>query len=645
MDDVNIPIAPWNCGDVWQHPVPNPAPQKHWEKCRNIVTKYDEEMVKAWKGEVDNLLIFAGLFSATVTSFTVESYKWLDESPNDVNTLILTQISTQLSQAFPNASAPLQTTFPVGSSAVRINIYWFLSLTLSITTVLIGILCMQWLREFQRDTARSHKDAIAMRQMRFEGLLIWKVPYMLSLLPLGLQSALLLFFAGLLELLWARNRTVAIVISVAIGIVCLFLVATTILPALQSLLTVDPHLRVGQCPYKSPQSWAFYRSTRYLVQTTRFIIAQLAAFIILRKPIPSDVDEAHHVPHRRGISRFGRFVEVNLDKSWVDYDIRWRLMRDASFFDEDHYPCEPVDGNDIVHGLTWIDQTFTEDVDTVYLIFHCLLDLANPQATQMVRDLAPDVDYLVKLLYPTDADIHPPLYHDSPIPDIQIREHILTVFLWLHKNIHQRLNESYLECTIRLMNTSRRTVPLLALRQSDDDLEGLCLETLIQLFNALKLMVASDAITVQQGSEIWALLRDLYIKDPRLHPSLLTLTFDILEQFHLWLAPSASEKPFIGRVETCVVGVIRMFALMDLDHVSSLRKTASFYKLENLVRTLDARSTVLQGESAIMRGLKKRRWPELMGKIFPANPKFSSLIAKEEVDSNPMMGTSIPDYK
>jgi len=156
-------------------------------------------------------------------------------------------------------------------------------------------------------------------------------------------------------------------------------------------------------------------------------------------------------------------------------------------------------------------------------------------------------------------------------------------------------------------------------------------ETLTQLFNALKLVVASDAITVEQGSEIWALLRDLYIQDPDIPPTLLALTFDILEQFHLWLTPSASDKAVIGRVETCVVGVIRMFALMDLDHVSSLRKTTSFRKLEMLVRTLDARNTALQRESAILRGLKKRRWPELMGKIFLVeNLKSSSPIEKEE---------------
>src|SRR6266446_7680910 len=115
-------------------------------------------------------------------------------------------ISLQLQQAFPNSSSILAVQsqpFSVSRSAVRINIFWFLSLTLSMATVLIGILCMQWLREFKRDAARSHKDAIAIRQMRFEGLLKWKVPMILSLLPLLLQFALVLFFAGVLDLLWA----------------------------------------------------------------------------------------------------------------------------------------------------------------------------------------------------------------------------------------------------------------------------------------------------------------------------------------------------------------------------------------------------------------------------------------------------------
>jgi hypothetical protein len=422
----------------------------------------------------------AGLFSATVTSFTVESYQWLDQASDDQSMEILAHISLQFQQTFPNSSATAAVQpqpFSVSRSAIRINIFWFLSLTLSMATVLIGILCMQWLREFKRDAARSHKNAIAVRQMRFEGLLEWKVPFILSLLPILLQLALVLFFVGVLELLWARNYIVAATVSVAAGIVMLFLVGTTILPALQYFFTTDLNLRVGQCPYKSPQSWAFYRLSFRIIQLYRVIITWSAKIILIFHhdiPATEEIETGEPVSQSKvsGLSQFGRLAAVQLDRDWHDYDIRWRYMRDATFFDEvTGEPCEPEDGQDVINGLKWIDQTFSEDIDTVHLIFYCLLELGTIQAAQMVSSLDPDVAYLSGLLFPSGPR-QPSFYEGLPVPDIQIREHIFTVFLWLHKHIHPSLNESYLERTIRLINTSSKCIPNLALRQSENDLTG-----------------------------------------------------------------------------------------------------------------------------------------------------------------------------
>lgn len=205
----------------------------------------------------------AGLFSAAVTAFTIESYKWLQQDPQETSAHLLAFIALQLG----NSSAPGLPIFSsispqptaISTSEVRINVLWFLSLTLSLTTVLVGILCLQWLREYRRDAALPHKDAVALRQMRYEGLLQWHVPEILSTLPLLLQLSLILFFGGLLDLLWSLNSLVASCVSVVVGLVMLFLAATTILPALQQALIRDRHLRVGQCPYKSPQSWLFLR--------------------------------------------------------------------------------------------------------------------------------------------------------------------------------------------------------------------------------------------------------------------------------------------------------------------------------------------------------------------------------------------------
>ncbi|KIM35348.1 hypothetical protein M413DRAFT_51356, partial [Hebeloma cylindrosporum] len=101
-----------------------------------------------WKDEVQTLLIFAGLFSAVITSFVVESSKDLQLDPN---TLLLSQILTVITNntnSAPNVSHPIQ--LSPSPSSHRINALWFTSLVLSLTTVLVGIISLQWLREHQR---------------------------------------------------------------------------------------------------------------------------------------------------------------------------------------------------------------------------------------------------------------------------------------------------------------------------------------------------------------------------------------------------------------------------------------------------------------------------------------------------------------
>lgn len=142
--------------------------------------------------------------------------------------------------------------------AIRVNVLWFLSLSVSLMTAILGLLCMQWLHEYQREiTGLPSLETFSMSQIRREGLEKWKVPTILSSVSLSLQVALVFFFIGLLDFLWHLNgaRTVATVISVFCGIAFFFLTATTVSPALQFLFHPSDHLRIPQCPYKSPQAW------------------------------------------------------------------------------------------------------------------------------------------------------------------------------------------------------------------------------------------------------------------------------------------------------------------------------------------------------------------------------------------------------
>ena len=177
--------------------------------------------------------------------------------------------STQQQQLLPIVSGLQDFTPP--PFAIRVNVLWFLSLSVALMTAILGLLCMQWLHEYQREiTSLPHRETFSMSQMRREGLEKWKVPIILSWVSFFLQLALVLF----LDFLWHLKgaKTVAIVISVFCGIGFSFLTATTVSPALQFLLHPSDHLRVPQCPYKSPQAWAFCQLGFYLFSLLSYIM-------------------------------------------------------------------------------------------------------------------------------------------------------------------------------------------------------------------------------------------------------------------------------------------------------------------------------------------------------------------------------------
>ncbi|TFK44143.1 hypothetical protein BDQ12DRAFT_717323 [Crucibulum laeve] len=86
-------FIPWRSGDPYRYPISKDGDP--WETCYKAVKEYDDVMCTAWKDEVQNLLIFAGLFSAVVTAFIVESYKMLTD-PIDDSIHLLTQIAAEL---------------------------------------------------------------------------------------------------------------------------------------------------------------------------------------------------------------------------------------------------------------------------------------------------------------------------------------------------------------------------------------------------------------------------------------------------------------------------------------------------------------------------------------------------------------------
>ena len=199
----------------------------------------------------------AGLFSAIVTAFLIESYRWLSQNPEDAAVKLLAEISSKLDggtltrrlEEFPTLATDV-VPFSASLSTIVINSLWFVSLVAALSSAFIGILVKQWLREYMRPVSTTPIDALSLRQLDYQALKDWGVVEIISFLPLLLQLSLALFLVGLLYLLWTLHNVVAGILTAVVATVFVFYTATTVLPALQQ----------SSCPYKSPQSWLFLRT-------------------------------------------------------------------------------------------------------------------------------------------------------------------------------------------------------------------------------------------------------------------------------------------------------------------------------------------------------------------------------------------------
>ncbi|KAJ7101277.1 hypothetical protein B0H15DRAFT_733427, partial [Mycena belliarum] len=220
--------------------------------------KYDKALVESWKSDMDGMLIFAGLFSASLTAFIIESYKTLIPDSGDATVELLKQISTQLASSANGTSfeAAPPMVFVASTTSLVCNTLWFISLGLSLACALIATLVEQWARDFLHKADMHSAPVIRARifSYLYYGLRRFNMHIVVEIIPLLLHSSLILFFAGLVAFLIPINTAMT---GVAGG-----LLATV--TAVYFLLTILPlwHL---DCPYRTPLSGAFWSFTRKLL--------------------------------------------------------------------------------------------------------------------------------------------------------------------------------------------------------------------------------------------------------------------------------------------------------------------------------------------------------------------------------------------
>ncbi|KAF8882145.1 hypothetical protein BD779DRAFT_1473109 [Infundibulicybe gibba] len=322
------PSRIWRSGEPFHHRLPGDKDGNHWKECKKKLDEFDQDFCAGWNGEIDSLLTFvhsavvkgvhayeqyffqAGLFSAVVTAFTTKSYKWLQPDPQGTSNQILLNISAQLA----GRNATTLPAFSPSAASIRINIFWFLSLTFSLTAGLLGILCKQWLRRYQRDASLSHEKGLALRQFRYDGLVQWKVLDILGGLPMLLEIGLMFFFLGLADFLQDLKMEVAIPIIILISAGIGFLVITTSAPAFQYLVYwgrrvywsqwcgVKQYVHPPIFAFKSPQSHMLLRIATWLSHPSRKALEWISCEIhFITYPLPSKIHGTWHRVARRDI--------------------------------------------------------------------------------------------------------------------------------------------------------------------------------------------------------------------------------------------------------------------------------------------------------------------------------------------------------
>ncbi|KAI0260871.1 hypothetical protein BC834DRAFT_800789, partial [Gloeopeniophorella convolvens] len=166
--------------------------------------KDDDRMTESWKGDADGILVFTGLFSATVATFLGISLQSLTQNSQDTSAFYLARLYQLQAADNGSASIPLPplpdpSSFSPSASAIWVNVLWFLSLVISLTCALLATLLQQWARRYLRLTRPAlvpHKRA-RIRNYLKEGVDKFYLPSVVEALPGLLHASVFLFFAGL----------------------------------------------------------------------------------------------------------------------------------------------------------------------------------------------------------------------------------------------------------------------------------------------------------------------------------------------------------------------------------------------------------------------------------------------------------------
>jgi hypothetical protein len=115
----------------------------------------------------------------------------------------------------------------------------------------LAVLAKSWLNELNMEPSESPRQTSRLRQFRHDGMVRWRLPYVIHSLPLLLMAALMLFMFGLVVFTWEMQSAIPYIILVIGGLTLAVHLASFLLP----LFWLD-------CSYRSPLATFIYRVRR-----------------------------------------------------------------------------------------------------------------------------------------------------------------------------------------------------------------------------------------------------------------------------------------------------------------------------------------------------------------------------------------------
>ncbi|KAH8994227.1 hypothetical protein EDB92DRAFT_313878 [Lactarius akahatsu] len=214
-----------------------------WSLYCKVAQTHDETQFQGLAKDMDGVLLFAGLFSAVLTSFLITSLQDLQPDPaqqsiyyHQQSVAMLAQISQQIASIAPQVSVPSTPPPPyplhLRATDVRVNAYWLIGLVCSLSAALFATLVQRWVRAYMQIFQRyDHPLKRArFRQFFFEGARSMRA--MAVAVPTLIRFSLVLFAFGLSDSMLNANTTIGVITVVLVCCCGLFFLYSVLAPLL-----------------------------------------------------------------------------------------------------------------------------------------------------------------------------------------------------------------------------------------------------------------------------------------------------------------------------------------------------------------------------------------------------------------------------